>query len=252
LLRKLGKSPARPNAVSFHFTDVFDISKLPPIPVTFGHYQTIKQYGMLDNDELSDCVYAGGAHESMIFAMMGGKPVPMFTNPCVVSDYSAVTGYNPKDPNSDQGGDMEEAAQYRRKTGLLDASGYRHKIDAYVMLEPGDVDHLMFSMYLMGAAGMGFKLPSSATQQTDAGQPWSFVRGSQSDGGHYVPGVGRNPAGNIVGITWGQLQEIEPPFYYNYCDEAVAYLSLEILNSHNLSPEAFDLAGVTRFLAALG
>ena len=56
-----------------------------------------------------------------------------FNNQSVLKDYSAVTGFNPNDPNTDQGTDMQVAASYRRKTGVLDAAGKRHKVIAYLV-----------------------------------------------------------------------------------------------------------------------
>ena len=51
-----------------------------------------------------------------------GTTVP-FSDFSVLSDYSAVTGFDPADPATDQGTDVQDAATYRRVTGLLDANG---------------------------------------------------------------------------------------------------------------------------------
>src|SRR5207342_1380181 len=132
----------------------------------------------------------------------------------VLSDYSAAAGFDPSDPiNTDNGTDMQEAASYRRKTGVVDADGNRHLIDAYAAIEPGDVDTLMLSTYLFGAAGVGIRFPISAMQQFDAGQPWDVVTGSRIDGGHYIPVVGRNSAGHLLCVTWGRLHAMTVQFF---------------------------------------
>jgi hypothetical protein len=41
-----------------------------------------------------------------------------------------------------------------------------------------------------------------------------------------------------------------PEFYENYCDEALCYLSAEAMKN-NLSPEGFNAAQLSQFLAAL-
>jgi hypothetical protein len=247
---KLGKRPARLGAIALRFADVFDASKLPTPPQFFGHWAAVSDFGMLANDKVSDCIFAGAAHETMVFNAEVGK-VATFNDAVVISDYSAATGYIPSQPKTDQGGDMPACAEYRRTTGILDAIGVRHKIDAYVALDPGDIDQLFLATYLTGACGMGFMLPNSADGQTDKKVPWSIVPHARIEGGHYVPAFGRQANGNIMAVTWGMLQEIEPDFYMQYNDESVVYLSLEILDAKNLSPEGYDSAAIAAFLASL-
>jgi hypothetical protein len=247
---KLGKKAAR-HAISFQFTDVFDASKLPKPPVEFGHYKAVGNFHVLGNDKYGDCVWAGAAHEHMLWTRTWDRKRSRFLTKNVLSDYSAVTGFDPKDPNTDQGTDMKDAASYRRKTGILDATGKRHPIDAYVALRVGNVEQVVLAMYLMGAAGIGIQFPSTAMEQFDKREPWTVPARPQIDGGHYVSGVGRNKAGNLLVVTWGRVQEMTPEFYERFCDEAVCYLSLEVLNAQGLSPEGFDEATLRRNLEAL-
>jgi hypothetical protein len=247
---KLGKRPAR-HAINFRFSDVFDASKLPTPPAVFGHYRDVGSWGMLGNDKYGDCVWAGAAHEHILWTRTWGRKRSRFLTQNVLSDYAAVTGFNPKDENTDQGTDMKDAASYRRKTGIVDATGKRHPIDAYVALDVGNVEQVVLAMYLMGAAGIGFQFPASAMDQFNKKQPWTVPANPQIDGGHYVSGVGRNKAGNLLVVTWGRIQEMTPQFYQRFCDESVAYVSLEILNDKNLSPEGFDAEALRGMLAKL-
>jgi hypothetical protein len=51
-------------------------------------------------------------------------------------------------------------------------------------------------------------------------------------------------------VTWGQLQELTPEFFYEYADEAIAYLTTEsLLNGRSL--EGFDLNSLALDLKAL-
>ena len=54
------------------------------------------------------------AHETMLWNKEAARTVTL-NNESVLKDYSAVTGFNPNDPNTDQGTDMQVAA--RRNTG---------------------------------------------------------------------------------------------------------------------------------------
>jgi len=250
---KTGKTPARPGAVKLKFGTFFHAPELPTPPAVFGHYGVGPglPWSMLANDVRSDCVFAGAAHETMVWTHRSGAGKPArFRDEDVLADYAAVTGFDPSDPSTDQGTDMVEAASYRRKVGVVDADGARHKIDSYVALRPGDLDQLALATYLMGATGIGIVFPDSAETQFDALEPWDVVPGSTESGGHYIPCVGRNSAGNFLVITWGRIHAVTPAFLKKYCDEAIAYVSLDPLKN-NLSPEGFCADDLRRDLAAL-
>jgi hypothetical protein len=235
----LGKKSAR-DAVSFRFATYFDATALPVPPLVFGKPWLVTDWGVFANDTLGDCVWAGAAHETMLWTAEAGTPV-QFTDSNVVSDYSAETGYFPGASSTDQGTDMQEAAAYRLKTGVVDATGTRHKIDAYVALKPGNLDQLALAAFLFGAAGVGIQFPSSAYDQFDNAEPWTPVSGSSIEGGHYVPIVGRNRAGNFLCVTWGRLHAVTPAFLTTYMDEGIGFLSFERLRG-NASPQGYDAA----------
>lgn len=245
---KLGKTPARINATQLKLATYLSPGVLPKIPAEFGHEKAIADYGMLGNDEFGDCVWAGAAHETMIWAREAGNTVG-FSTGSVESDYSAVTGFNPDDPSTDQGTDMQVAASYRRRVGVLDSTGKRHHIGAYVALTPGDPDELAAAAYIFGAVGVGLRFPEYAMDEFNAGKPWDTRHGNPTiAGGHYVPVVAKR-AGKFCAITWGRVQEMTPMFYRRYCDEALVYLSTEMLTS-GLSPEGFNLAQLQADLKA--
>jgi hypothetical protein len=251
---KLGKTPARPNAVGLKFGMFFNAEKLPTPPAKgFGHYGLGigLNWGMLANDKYSNCVFAGADHEHMVWTHRSGAGQPVaFNNETVLADYAAVTGFDPAKPNTDQGTDMVDAADYRRKVGVIDASGARHKIDSYVSLRAGDANQLALATYLMGATAIGLRFPESAEKQFDNSEPWDYVIGSPLCGGHYVPCVGKNSDGNFLIVTWGRLQAMTPAFLKNYCDEALAYVSLDPLKN-DLSPEGFNADQLRRDLTAI-
>lgn len=251
---RLGKLPARRSAVQLQLMTYLHRSMLPPVPAMFGHWRLVDRYGMLANDRAGDCVWAGAAHETMLWAAAARRPPVVFDDAAVLSDYAALTGYDPADPATDQGTDMELAARYRRKVGVVDTAGARHRIAAYLALDPGHLTQLYAAMFIFGAVGIGLTLPESALDQFDQGVGWSVVPGSPIAGGHYVSGVGRlTPLGDIAVITWGRMVVMEPGFYRRYCDEATVYLSEEFLDHAGRTPDGFaleqlrdDLAEVTR------
>ena len=249
---KLGKLPARPDAVKLKLRKYIDETALPTPPLRFGHYWRVDPpWGVLGNHDYGDCVWAGAAHEEMVWHATGAKPLAAFNDKNVLSDYSAVTGFDPKHAEeTDNGTDMQQAASYRRRTGIVDSRGRRHKIDSYVALKAGDVDELMLATYLFGAVGFGFSFPESAFKQFDRQVPWDVVP-SRVSGGHYVSVVGRNSKGNILLVTWGRLHAMSPDFVRKYNDESICYLSLDSLNSALVSREGFDVETLRSDLGAL-
>jgi hypothetical protein len=235
---KFGKKPATYDGRDLQYTR-YRTGVLPPHPDRFGHETLIgaDAWGMLGNDSVGDCVFAGSDHETMLWTTEAGDQAT-FNPQNALDDYGAVTGYSPDAPDSDQGTDVRQALQYRQQTGLIDAIGNRHKIGAYLALEPGNINHLLEALYLFGAVGIGLQVPSSAIDQFRAGQPWSVVPGASVAGGHYVPIVANRD--NLVVVTWGQLQQMTLQFYEKFCDEAWAILSPEMLKN-GVSLEGFNL-----------
>ena len=190
-------------------------AKLPQPPSVYGWQGEIQAWGMLGNDQFGDCVFAGADHETMLWTKLGGRPA-RFTDSDALADYGAVTGFDPKDPSTDQGTNVRDALKYRQKTGIRDSADKRHNIGAYVALEPGNVAQLREAVYLFSAAGIGIRFPESAMAQFSAGKPWQVVAGAKVDGGHYVPVVGWNRR-YLFCVTWGKVQPMTRTFYKRYC-----------------------------------
>lgn len=197
---------------------------------------------MLGNDQYGDCVWAGGDHEHIYWNKEANKAVT-FTEKTALADYAKCTGFNPNDPNTDQGTDMQVAASYRLKTGLIDTSGTRHKIGAYVALTTGDTTQLKQAIYLFGVVGVGINFPASAMTQFNDGKPWTVISKSSIQGGHYIPVVGYDSKYFYL-VTWGKLIKMSYGFFEKYNDESICYLDSEMMTS-GLSPAGFNVTQLT-------
>jgi hypothetical protein len=250
---KLGKKRATHDHRDLLFADFATFANLPKVPASFGYGRAVTDWGMLGNDQYGDCVFAGSGHETMLFAETthGVSGMPRFDDQSVLSDYSAVTGFTPDDPDTDQGTYVREALDYRRKTGVTDATGQRHKIAGYVALEPGNWEQLMQAAYIGLAVGIGIEFPESAMTQFNHQQMWSVVAGAQIEGGHYVPVTGRTSLDNIGVITWGRRQGMTRAFYTKYCDEAWGLVPLDGLKSTGKNVRGFDTEALTHALEHL-
>jgi hypothetical protein len=246
---KLGKLAATHDPQDLLFAH-YRTTELTEAPTGYGHTALVKDpWGMLGNDEYGDCAEAGPCHETMLWNAAAGKQV-QFTAQNALAAYSAITGFNPDDPSSDQGSNVRDVLKYRVKTGFTDSTGLVHKIGAYVALEPGNWEELLEALFCFEAVGIGIQFPSSAMTQFNKGKPWSVVSGAQIEGGHYVPVVGKPSSSDGECVTWGAIQRFTKSFYVKYCDEAWGVVSPEAL-AGGKTLEGLDLTQLQADLAAL-
>ncbi len=262
---KLGKQPATKDDRDIKFSALVKAAgvTLPKPPPTFGHGQ-IYHDGEAAGDWMmngngpddtvhhgfqgaGDCVFACGAHTTRESAKLGGHTLTI-TGKESIADYSAVTGYVVDDDNTDQGTNMRDAMKYRAKTGLVDAHGSRHKIGAYVSINPNDWVELFQACYLFSAVEIGFQFQAAQYDQFDSGT-WDYDPSSQIEGGHAIPAFGRNH--NRAGVvSWAKHLWITQAFYEQLNDETWAIVYPEELKN-GVNERGFDLSHLNAALAAL-
>lgn len=247
---KLGLKPvqAQPRIMlRSYFTS--DLPTVESLTFPFGHANAIKPHMFL-NDRLGDCAIAGSIEEVRLANTLRGVTVN-FTDQTALQNYSAITGYNPDDPQSDQGTDVHELYEYRKSTGIVDADGNFHKIAAYAGLTPGDFDELLIALSLFDMVGIGIQVPDYCESQFETGQPWHLVTGRHSiEGGHYISVCGATDRNTAQLYTWGAVGGITAPFYTRFNTVAAVALTEELFTDDK-SPEGVDLAKLQADLAAL-
>ena len=239
----LGKKPARDGAFPHKFGAIFSAADLPMPPIVFGKVGLILRWGMLGNDQAGNCVQCSASHQNMQWHALSGTPIPTFTDQTALAEYSAATGYVNGVDATDNGTDMGEFAAYWKATGITDASGVRHKIDLSVNISAGNVAQVALAAYLFDSVDIGVNLPTSAMDQFGS-KPWEPVAKSGLEGGHCIPIIGRNSAGNFICVTWGRLQAVTPSFLATYMDQGALHLSMEMFNAKQLSPRGYDQAAL--------
>jgi len=220
-----------------------DAPQFPP-EKTYWEYK-IGAWPMFDNDSLGDCVFACGAHmeENWSAHTTGELDV---TDEQVLAAYSAVGGYVPGDPSTDNGAAITDFLAYWQTTGFA-----TRKIDGWASVNPQLLDNVKKSIYLFGGIDIGIQVPQSAMDQTNAGKPWDIVADDGGIiGGHSIPVLGYGGAGCTC-ITWGMLQQMSWDWFAKYCDEAYAVVTLDWLNAQGEAPNHLNLAALRADLAAL-
>lgn len=254
---KLGKNVATRSKKLVRFRDFLDTSALPALPSgDFGHDSLIRSgsWGMLGNNNYGDCVWAGADHEHMLWLAESGiaDPTKSFTDTTALADYASATGFNPNDPNTDQGTDMEAAASYRRKTGVVDTSGKRHTIGAYVDVDPGNITELWYAAWLFDGVGIGVNFPSAWMDAFNKGPNglWDKVSNPNIEGGHYISGVART-GGKVNIVTWADDHpRLTVAGYGQFNDQTLAYASPEKLHS-GVDTNGYDWPGLLNLLQKL-
>jgi hypothetical protein len=241
---KLGKKPPKRDSRTLMLARY--IKALPPPPPAVDWTTKIpgQQYGMMMNDSLGDCTCAGMGHGEQIWSSETGVEVTV-PDSVILSAYEAIGGYNPADPNSDQGCVELDVLNWWRQNGL---GG--HKIDAFVAVNVQNPAHLKTAINLFGFIYIGLALPKTIENQTDL---WDVVAGQTgpgqpgepgSEGGHCVI-IPKYDPGIWTCITWGAPQKMTDAFVNLYLDEAYALVSKEWLSSvSGKTPSGLDYAAL--------
>jgi len=246
---KLGKKAPRHDNRTLLLANYLKHDVLPPPPpsLDYAAKSGIKSWGMMANDSIGDCTCAAAGHEIMLWTALAGRPV-VPADADIVAAYSAITGYDPNDPNTDQGANEIDVLNYFRNTGIAG-----HKIGAYFACEPANIDHVKIGCDLGVGVYIGLALPLSAQTQAVWSVPIGGARGRGAPGswgGHAVPVVAYDAHGLTV-VTWGQLKRMSWRFWQDYCEEAYVIASTDYLDGSGKAPAGIDWAALQADLAAL-
>jgi hypothetical protein len=214
---------------------------LPPASSMRSYIQKVLTWPMFLNDTLGCCVPAGEGHNIIQETTYAGKSI-VPTDADILKAYSAIGGYVPGDPSTDNGCDMLTACKYYVNTGIAG-----RKIVAFVELNPKKPQELMQAVSLFGSAYLGIALPVSA--QSQVGSLWAVPQtgltgngAPGSWGGHCVPLYQYNTALNTELITWGAVQRMSWKFITAYVDEAYALVTQDWIEADGKSPSGLDVA----------
>ena len=196
------------------------------------------QWGMLANDEIGDCVIAMMLHSIEDFHLDAATPPPAFTDADAIRIYSAITGYNPKDPSSDQGTDESAAMRYWEHPGLKTTGDGTHTIVATVAVDASNLNECRIAIDEFVDLQIGIALPISAQGQKE----WTVVGdGKTGDsapgswGGHGIP-YREYDADTFKCVTWGAELLLTVPFHQDYAQEAHVVVTQEMLNRQGVGP----------------
>lgn len=193
---------------------------------------------MLANDTIGDCVIAMMLHSIEDFHLDADSPPPAFTDQDAISLYSAITGYKPNDPSTDQGTNETTAMNYWQRPGL-GTNGATHTIVATVAVDPSNLNECQIAIDEFVDLQIGIALPKTAQGKTE----WTVVGDPNSDpnsapgswGGHGIP-YREYDAETFACVTWGAELLLTVPFHQAYAQEAHVVVTQEMLNNQGVGP----------------
>lgn len=162
------------------------------------------------NDSVGDCVLAEEAHFVAVATGNAGQ-LYSYTAAQTLAAYSAITGYNPANPDSDQGTDPIVALNYFCANPYADGT----KLLGYAEVDMSNQAEVEFAISAFGNLKMWLGLPDSYVNPFPSGNGfvWDVAPADQANGhcigspaynSPNVAVVGANSQGVQV-MTWGLL-----------------------------------------------
>jgi hypothetical protein len=174
---------------------------VPTLPVDWTKAATTSLANVYLNDQLGDCVIAGYYH---VKGVLSGNAGSLFdaTTAQVTADYSAIGGYVPGRPGTDQGCDEQTALGYWTSTG--DQGGT--KLLGWLGVDATNTLLLQQAVWLFENLYFGVELPDkwvNPMPQT-SGFVWDVAGRPDPGYGHCIAGLGATTQGIQV-ATWGMI-----------------------------------------------
>jgi len=230
--KKLGKLPKKHDARNLKLATY--LPQLPIVPGAVDWAAWVHAWGLFRNGDLGDCTCASLAHaiQSWTANALGEDSMVTVPDQAVVDMYSAISGYDPRYPSTDQGAYCLDALRHIRKTGL---GG--HKIEAFAEIDYHKHGLLRAAVWLFGAVYIGATLYDDIwdSEVWDAPKP-----GTRIAGGHAMVLVRFGKNGLAV-PTWGALQPVTWAWVDSCVDESYALLSTDSLDKAGQSVAGFKL-----------
>lgn len=242
---RLGKLPAQRRLGVPALGDFLDKAAVWPSVPPQGWEAVVGSgdWGMLGNDTVGDCAIAGIMHLVQAQSANVGAELHS-TSDQSLALYSAVTGYNPANPNSDQGTVLADLLAYVQKNGLemFDANGAVTTVDivGYAAVDITSLAQLRYATYIFGGTYLGINCPEECENDLTN---WNFGPNLPLAGGHCIARVGEGAAGGKI-VSWGTVIPFSNNFWFNYGDEAWVVLTKAWVNAQAESPSGMDLDGL--------
>lgn len=222
---KFGLSPRRFDPRTIQFSAVTAPSPwTPPEFYSFdAEHPGAVPVPMYLNDVYGDCVIAARAHQTLRFEFLETGVTPNITDAEVKAEYFAESH------GVDSGLVYLDSLKTWRRGWV--AGGRVYTIHSFLEVQAQRHDEVREAMIVGTGLQFGIDMPLSASDDMNAGRPWSVHTGPRGErrswGGHAVTGSAYDAEG-ITFETWGRRQKMLWSFVNAYVSEC--YLVIDDVN----------------------
>lgn len=198
---KLGRKRSSPVGLKLYLRKFTRPSVLPAAPESCDYRGKASKVLADDfmNDEIGDCVIAAGYHAVGVVTGNAGNLFHASAKQ-ILTDYTAIGGYMPGQPGTDNGCDEQTALNYWTKRGFANGT----KLLGWLSVDATNREEVMTAMYLFENLMFGVELPDKwiSPFPEKSGFVWGDVGNPDPSNGHAFVGTGYTRDGVIVN-TWG-------------------------------------------------
>ncbi len=219
------------------------------------------------NTSYGDCVLAEEAHYVAVETGNAGK-LFVYTTTMTLAAYTALTGFNPADPSTDQGTDPIACLDYFLKNSYADGSVNR----GYLLVDATNQAEVEYAISTFGNLKVWVAVPTAWISPFPAkhGFVWDVADPNPSNGhcigscGYITSGgapqslqvLGVTAAGVVV-MTWGLLGTITWAAFAKLCAPSAGggcavRVTADWLNAAGKSPNGLDMATLIADFDAIG
>jgi hypothetical protein len=211
--------------------------------------------GMMLNDTLGDCTCAAVYHAIQVWSFNAAKRIDTEPDSDVEKLYILACGYNPRVGGEGPGGNEQHVLTYILKNGAPAGPGgqARHKIAAFVEVDPRNVDDVKRTIDECGVAYIGFNVPAYLVPPPPAQPPavWNIQTTNDSIvGGHAVVLTGYDANAARL-ISWGSYYTMTWSFFAKYVDEVYAIADPSWVEQTGKTPGGLTIAELEQQMKAL-
>jgi len=254
-LFKLGRQPRTFDPRIPHMSALLAGQTLTPPPESVDWTKNMPaELGIMLNDTLGDCTCAAVYHAIQVWTSNTDKAMVTEPDTDVKELYIQACGYNPQVPGEGPGGIEQKVLTYLLNTGAPSGGdgSTRHKISAFVEVDPRNIDDVKRTINDCGLAYIGMHVPQSV-QPLNAPTPavWKYdPNNSKILGGHAVilPGYDSN---GVKVISWGQYYTMTWDFFSRFVDEVYAIADQDWIEAKGTTPCGFTMSQLESQMQAL-
>jgi len=222
---------------------------LPPPPPSKSYLTNMPtSFGMMLNDNLSDCTCAAYYHARQVWTFNADGTEVTEPDLDVEDLYEQACGYKPQTPGAGPGGNEQHVLSFLFNTGApIGANGQqRDKVIAFVEVDHRNSEDVKRTINDCGVAYIGFPVPTNVTPENKV---WDYDPAAQMTGDGHAVVLAAYDANGATAISWGALYTLT--FISHIVDEVYAIADTSWVDAKGTTPAGLTVAELKAQMQAL-